>query len=118
MKVFLHKIYGFALFLFGIATCIACFSYHSADTSFNTASTMPTKNALGSFGAYTADFIIQLFGSACILIPIAFICTGIMYLINKKYVNLRVFLFCLSFLTICWALGPYFESSFSAWLLE
>ena len=115
MKVFLHKIYGFALFLFGIATCFACFSYHSADTSFNTASTMPTKNALGSFGAYTADLIIQLFGSACILIPIAFICTGIMYLINKKYVNLRVFLFGLSLLTLCWTLGPSHMISNGEW---
>ena len=115
MKVFLHKIYGFVLFLFGIATCIACFSYHSADTSFNTASTMPTKNILGSFGAYTSDLIIQLFGSACILIPISFICTGVMYLINKKYVNLRVFLFGLSLLTLCWVLGPSAMISNGEW---
>ncbi|MBQ8250727.1 MAG: DNA translocase FtsK 4TM domain-containing protein [Alphaproteobacteria bacterium] len=115
MSVFIHKIYGFILFLFGIATCVACFSYHAADTSFNTASTMPTQNVLGSFGAYTADLIIQLFGSACILIPIAFICTGIMYLINKKNVHLRLCLFCLSLLTLCWTLGPSFAISNGEW---
>ena len=101
MRVFLHKLYGFVLFLFGIATCIACFSYHAADPSFNTASTMQAQNVLGSFGAHAADLIIQLFGSACILIPIAFICTGAMYLITKKHVHLRLCIFCLSLLTLC-----------------
>lgn len=115
MKVFLRKIYGLMLFAFGVSAFIAYFSYHSADTSFNTASTMPTSNILGSFGAHTADLIIQLFGTAGFLIPIAFICTGSMYLLKKKHLSLRLCLFIFSFLALCWTLGPSEVLADSSW---
>ena len=48
----------------GIVLSLAAslFSYNSMDVSFNTASLAPVQNWLGSFGAYTADILIQTFG--------------------------------------------------------
>ncbi len=115
MKVFLRKIYGLLLFVFGIVSAIACFSYHSSDVSFNTASTMATKNIMGHFGSYTADILIQLFGIAGFLIPIAFICIGLMYFSNKKHLHLRLFLFVFSLLVLTWVLGPSFIPGNGVW---
>lgn len=115
MKVFLRKIYGLLLFVFGIVSAIACFSYHSSDVSFNTASTMATKNIMGHFGAYTADILIQLFGIAGFLIPIAFICIGLMYFSNKKHLHLRLCLFVCSLLALTWVLGSSFIPGNGVW---
>lgn len=115
MKVFLRKIYGLTLFVFGVMTAIACFSYHSSDVSFNTASTMATKNILGSFGAHTADILIQLFGIAGFLIPVAFVCIGLMYFSGKKHLHLRLFLFVSTLLAFSWVLGPSFIPGDGVW---
>ena len=115
MKFLLRIIFGFCFSVFGLVALISCFSYHSTDASFNTATTAPTQNIFGVFGAYTSDILLQLFGFTGFLIPFAFLSTGLMLLTNKKFIKLRLTVFLLGLLTLCWSLGPSFIPSNGVW---
>jgi len=61
---------GMALAVAGIFIGVALFSFDGADLSFNSVSTATeTHNLGGRFGAQLADFLLQLFGLACYVIP-------------------------------------------------
>jgi len=62
--------FSFGLVLCGLAVAmtLSCLSYHTTDPSWNTATTAYPQNWLGSFGAYIADFILQLFGLGTVII--------------------------------------------------
>lgn len=61
------------LFTAGIGSFLSLYSYNPFDNSFNTASYSATTNWLGSYGAYVADFLWQIFGSFSYLIAAIFI---------------------------------------------
>ncbi len=115
MKRFFQIFNGFLLFLLGCVFFISCFSYHVSDTSLNTASTENVQNILGSFGAISADLILQFFGLTGFLIPIFLISSGIMLLKGASLFKTRVTLFFIGLFTFSWALGPSFIQTNGSW---
>ncbi len=116
MNFILRIIFGFSFSIFGIIALIACFSYHSTDASFNTATTAPVENIFGFFGACTADILLQFFGLAGFLIPFAFLALGLMLIRKKRFIKLRLSIFLIGILTFCWTLGPSFIPANGAWI--
>ncbi len=97
---------------------LACGSYTSADTSFNTASNDVYHNLMGAPGAYTADLLWQGFGFIALLFPIALIAWSILTVFNlSAWVKLRIYLFIPAVLLGCWLLSgialddPWFAKS-------
>jgi S-DNA-T family DNA segregation ATPase FtsK/SpoIIIE len=58
---------GAALLAIAVAIVTALASHNSTDPSFSTAAAGPAGNWLGSFGAYTSDLLLLLFGLGSIL---------------------------------------------------
>ncbi len=115
MKRFFQIFNGILLFSLGCVFFVSCFSYHVADPSFNTASTGITQNVLGSFGAISADLILQYFGLTGFLIPIFLISSGVLLLKGAYLFKTRFLLFTLGLLTFAWALGPSFIQTNGSW---
>ena len=87
MKSFMRFLCGISFLIFGVTLLASCLSYRAADTSLNTKTTEVTLNAFGLFGSYSADLLMQLFGSIYFLIPLAFICIGIMLFTHKSHLQ-------------------------------
>ena len=115
MKRFFQIFNGFLFFLLGCVCFISCFSYHVADTSLNTASTESIQNILGSFGAISADLILQFFGLTGFLIPIFLISSSIMLLKGASLFKTRITLFFIGLFSFSWALGPSFIQTNGSW---
>ena len=62
---------GVALGVVAFATLAALASYNPGDPSFDTATPVAPTNLLGATGAAAADLLIQGFGMACLLPPLA-----------------------------------------------
>ncbi len=60
----LTELGGLALALVAIATLVALLSYDPNDSSFNTATSAPAHNLLGSVGATLSDLVLQSLGLA------------------------------------------------------
>ncbi len=105
MKKFLRILFGLLLFLGSLYLLLACFSYHTTDASWNTASAGPVQNWMGTSGAVSADILVQLFGKLNYLIPVAFLIFGFFLLRNARLIGLRIILFTLALLTACWLTG-------------
>ncbi|WP_020699083.1 DNA translocase FtsK [Reyranella massiliensis] len=71
------EIVGVATAAFGLALMIALFTYSPGDPSLNHATARPPNNLLGLPGAYISDLLLQTFGLAIILAPVAFITWGV-----------------------------------------
>ena len=54
---------GLSVFLF-----LALVTFNIQDNSFNSATTYPTRNIFGVFGAYSTDFLLQYVGISSFLI--------------------------------------------------
>ena len=67
----LAEIAGFALAAAGIAVLLALITYNPRDPSLNTATSQPATNMAGPIGSITADFLLQGFGLAGVLPPVA-----------------------------------------------
>ena len=61
----------------GVVLLMALFTYSSADPSLNHATGTPPNNLLGIPGAYTSDLLLQTFGLAIVLVPLAMITWGV-----------------------------------------
>ena len=116
MKSFVRFICAVSLLLLGGTFFAACFSYHVSDTSFNTASTEPIQNILGTFGATCADLILQYFGLTGFLIPVFLISASIMMLKGTKLLKTRITSFIFGLLFLSWTLGPSFIQTNGSWL--
>ncbi len=104
MKILTRFFWGIFCGGIGLFVLLACFSYHSTDPSFNTASSGIIKNWMGSFGAFSADFLLQMFGFGAFLIG-AFICTlGLFLFFNTTRIKCRIFVFMLCLLGFVWLL--------------
>ncbi|TAL18441.1 DNA translocase FtsK [bacterium] len=76
---------GITLLLAAVFLASAIITYNSADPSFNNAGTAGPvpQNAMGLFGSYVADLLIQILGQASFLIPIALLVFAVRYIILR-----------------------------------
>lgn len=99
LKVFFQKLIirfcGLAFIAAGIALSAALATYNSADPSLNTASGNLPQNALGGFGAVSADLLWQYFGLGAVLFPLALTAWGLLIFRLKwhRFQFLRVLCF-------------------------
>lgn len=68
---------GLALAGAGVALLIAIFTFNNADPSLNHATGVAPNNLMGLPGAYVSDLLLQTFGLAIVLVPVAFITWGV-----------------------------------------
>ena len=71
------EVVGVATAGFGLALMMALFTYSPGDPSLNHATARAPNNLLGLPGAYISDLLLQTFGLAIILAPVAFITWGV-----------------------------------------
>ncbi len=78
---FLHRrameLVGFGVATAGMVLLLALFTYSSADPSLNHATGRAPVNIIGVPGAYVADLLLQTFGLAIMLVPVALITWGV-----------------------------------------
>jgi S-DNA-T family DNA segregation ATPase FtsK/SpoIIIE len=73
----LMELMGLALAALGVMLLMAIFTFSNADPSLNHATGNPPNNLLGLPGAYVSDVLLQTFGLAIVLVPIAMITWGV-----------------------------------------
>ncbi|SKA26993.1 DNA translocase FtsK [Enhydrobacter aerosaccus] len=71
------ELVGVALAGGGVMLLMAIFTFSNADPSLNHATGNPPNNLLGLPGAYISDLLLQTFGLAIVLVPIAMITWGV-----------------------------------------
>nr|WP_294851538.1 DNA translocase FtsK [uncultured Sphingomonas sp.] len=67
IRAFVRKAFGAALIALTVALGVALLTHNSVDPSLTTAAGGPPTNWLGSFGAYSSDALLFLFGLAAAL---------------------------------------------------
>ena len=70
LQQFLLRLSGIILMLCTVFIWISCICYHPQDSAINIISDAPIKNALGTWGAITADYALACFG---LIVPVFFI---------------------------------------------
>lgn len=105
----LRQIVGLMIGLLALTFATMLLSYSPYDPSLNTASTVPVKNMLNLPGAIIADFFIQGFGLASILLIIAVIVWGIFLVAEApiKRLSLRFVSLSLALVTFATFLGLF-----------
>jgi len=78
------KILGGALVWLGCILAVALISYSANDPSLNRVTSAAAHNWLGSFGSYTADLFLQLFGLASVLFIASFLSWGVQMLMGQE----------------------------------
>ncbi|MBI4851225.1 MAG: DNA translocase FtsK [Acidobacteria bacterium] len=72
-----NEIIGIALLAFSLAIMLSLFSYDPQDPAWNVVSTREQAvNWIGTFGAWIADFLFQIFGLSAFLVPILITSVG------------------------------------------
>ncbi len=71
------ELVGVALAAMGVMLLMAVFTYNPADPSLNHATGNPPNNLIGLPGAYISDLLLQTFGLAIVLVPVALITWGV-----------------------------------------
>src|SRR5262249_35513028 len=78
---FLHRrmmeLVGVGVATAGVVLLLALFTFSPGDPSLNHATGSPPHNILGLPGAYVSDLLLQTFGLAIILVPVALITWGV-----------------------------------------
>ena len=95
------------LFLCALVTILSLISYSPTDNAWNTASSLPTHNWLGYFGAWISDVILQLFGGVAFVVPVAFFVSGLFCLKATAHARIRTYLLFPTCLVTCWLLAGY-----------
>lgn len=73
----INEIIGIVLLAFSLAIMLSLLSYDPQDPSWNVVSTRDQAvNWIGTFGAWTADFLFQIFGLSAFLIPVLITTVG------------------------------------------
>ncbi len=67
-RLTVHRLGGGAMVALGIWFSVALATHSVSDPSFNTATPAPVANWAGAFGAKAADFFLQMFGGAAMLV--------------------------------------------------
>ena len=71
------ELVGFGVTAVGMLMLLALFTYSPADPSLNHATGRTPHNIVGLPGAYVSDLLLQTFGLAIILVPVALITWGV-----------------------------------------
>jgi DNA segregation ATPase FtsK/SpoIIIE, S-DNA-T family len=71
------ELVGAALAAAGVMLLMAVFTFNNADPSLNHATGTPPANLMGLPGAYISDLLLQTFGLAIVLVPVAMITWGV-----------------------------------------
>src|SRR3954470_18913695 len=73
----LMELVGVTIAGLGVALLMAVFTFSAADPSLNHATGTPPNNLMGLPGAYISDLLLQTFGLAIVLVPVALITWGV-----------------------------------------
>ncbi len=95
----------------GVIIGLSLVSYHKWDASWNTASSLPPANWLGTVGAWIADALLQAFGGVAIIVPVACVVFGLFVFLKKEHMRWRVLGFILSCLIGSWLLACIHEQA-------
>ncbi len=78
-----HEFIGVFLLLVAVLVLLCLLSYNPHDSSFNVLSAKMPDNRIGRIGAYTSDFLFQIFGFAAFLLPVP------LFILSWKYIFAR-----------------------------
>src|SRR5436309_6257271 len=73
----LMELVGMTIAALGVAVLMSIFTFSTADPSLNHATGTPPNNLMGLPGAYVSDVLLQTFGLAIVLVPVALITWGV-----------------------------------------
>ncbi|HEY2874446.1 MAG TPA: DNA translocase FtsK 4TM domain-containing protein, partial [Reyranella sp.] len=73
----LMELVGVSICAVGVLLLMAVFTFNTNDPSLNHATGNPPSNLLGLPGAYVSDVLLQTFGLAIVLVPVALITWGV-----------------------------------------
>ncbi len=73
----LMELVGVAISAIGVLLLMAVFTFNASDPSLNHATGNSPSNLLGLPGAYVSDLLLQTFGLAIVLVPVALITWGV-----------------------------------------
>src|SRR5436190_20143523 len=73
----LMELVGVGCAALGMALLMAVFTFNGSDPSLNHATGTPPTNLMGLPGAYVSDVLLQTFGLAIVLVPVALITWGV-----------------------------------------
>src|SRR3954447_10079115 len=73
----LMELVGVMIAALGVAMLTSIFTFNAADPSLNHATGNPPNNLMGLPGAYISDLLLQTFGLAIVLVPVALITWGV-----------------------------------------
>ena len=71
------ELVGVGVAIAGVLLLMAIFTFSNADPSLNHATGTPPNNLMGLAGAYISDLLLQTFGLAIVLVPVALITWGV-----------------------------------------
>jgi S-DNA-T family DNA segregation ATPase FtsK/SpoIIIE len=71
------ELVGVGIAVAGVLLLMSIFTFSNADPSLNHATGMPPNNLMGLPGAYISDLLLQTFGLAIVLVPVALITWGV-----------------------------------------
>ena len=71
------ELVGAAVAALGVVLLLALFTYSPGDPSLNHATGRAPHNIVGLPGAYVSDLLLQTFGLAIVLVPVALITWGV-----------------------------------------
>ncbi len=71
------ELVGATIAVAGVLLLMSIFTFSNADPSLNHATGTPPNNLLGLPGAYVSDLLLQTFGLAIVLVPVALITWGV-----------------------------------------
>ena len=71
------ELVGVGVAVAGVLLLMSIFTFSNADPSLNHATGTPPNNLMGLPGAYVSDLLLQTFGLAIVLVPVALITWGV-----------------------------------------
>ena len=71
------ELVGVGVAIAGVLLLMSIFTFSNADPSLNHATGTPPNNLMGLPGAYVSDLLLQTFGLAIVLVPVALITWGV-----------------------------------------
>ncbi len=86
---------GVSLWLFSIALILGMVGYDPADKSFNVSNSDKINNFMGTFGSYSADFIVNSLGLAIFVFLIPLFIWGFLLIRHQKILMFKMRLFAL-----------------------
>ncbi|MBR1479898.1 MAG: DNA translocase FtsK 4TM domain-containing protein [Alphaproteobacteria bacterium] len=118
-RKFRDEVFGLVLIAFALVLVVSLIFHYATDNSLTTASAEPTKNLLGTLGAYFSDIFTQAFGLfsyfislLCLVWGINFV-SGKIHYIKRKFLTFSVFLLLGSLSFNIASTYPFFEKLIS-----